>query len=734
MTLIIPNELKNLPIAKILPSINLNSSFILIGATGSGKTMLIPPILSDMQKKTVLIRQPTRSIAKLTHKALNDFFGSQLTIGIITSEDKDTDYRYLHNYNIIVITDGVLSTIIKKLDPMRIILIFDEVHWGTPPLEVDLSLALSYKQTNPSLQIVLLSATISPYTFVKYFEQLSPNPTPDSILRDICLISETEKVNSYPQPQLLKVYYSEGMTYPITKHVIKVPDIKNVDAEISAFCYRMKNNKTFGLVFLPTRADIIQAASRYFPILPTLYFHADSPIEELIGTQPQSSTSSHRTPHCPKPLTPIDSIPFTPSPSPTATVVNNPVLVPVPIPTPIPPSPPIPKLKQGFFKDNKPSGGVCFATISLSTSVTLPFSEVLIIDSTNDSSYIEEIEQKVDKYGINCGSNEIIQKAGRVGRLFPGEATLLTNRDITFADIKPTNIIPPLSKEMPITASLISASHGINIKNAKLLTTLSPTQISNSLETLTYYNFIDNTGSITPKGSRALTLPLNVHDAKLLLSTPPSFIPATAAFLSFPQSMFYLIDPTLSKTTLFSSYSFNSIPLTKILLLQGAIANKSTLHSFCNSLSLNHKRMKSSLFNFHQLGRKFSFSPSDFEDALLALDFSPNSPLSTSYRNLLYMLLPKYNILLDGSGFPVPSRKSSHYSFFSDPQFFSVPNTFMPYKVSGRFSLFQAKGKIFGRVTDATLKLLPTPPIPTLSSTSVPLSALPSDSNSLITL
>ncbi len=634
----IPKELSHLPINKTIPNIDLKKDFVMVAATSSGKTMLIPALIALKNNRVCILRQPTRKIAEMTYNALQKFWGDRLTIGIITSELKETEMKYLNHYNITVVTDGILSYLLKKLDLSRTTIILDECHWASNTLEIEMALTESYKRQFPSLQIVLLSATISPYLFVNYFEKSSTSPVSDPQLRDICYNALSEKVNTMLQPQKLKVYYSEGVTFPIKKNIIRITDVDDIDVPITNFCLEMSFLKHRGLVFLSTRNEIINAARKFSNITPTFFCHADTPVEELTK----------------------------------------------------------------FIDLNKP--GVVFATIALSTSITFPFNKTLILDKTNDACYDEILDQKISLYGIPCGSNEIIQKAGRVGRLFPGEATLLTNRNITWDDIRPTNIIPPLKKELPLTACLIAASHDIDIEHVHLLSDLPQTQINRSIVRLQQMKFIDDKNQITPLGKRALTLPLSPEDAKLILSTPTSFIPATAAFLSFPVGMFYLIDNSSASekklTTLHTRYNLNSIPLTKVLLLQDVYINSLKLKEWCQSSALNYKQMQMAKFNFEQIGSKFSKSPSEFSDELLDL----TNPQLKSYKILIYNLMMKFNAILDGKGFNINNNGGSYFSFFSDPDFFTPKSRYMPVKVSGRFSLFQSKSqKYFGRICDATL-------------------------------
>lgn len=630
----IPIELSNLPVLKTLPQINLKEDFVLTASTGSGKTTLIPAFISHNERRIVILRQPTRKLAYMIYKTLSDFYVGQLTVGIITSEEKNLDYRLINSYNIIVVTDGVITSIIKKLDLSRTTFIFDEIHWMMSATEIELSLVQQYKLSNPSLQIVLLSATIDPYLLVNYFEKNSNNPIPDTTLRDICNKSNSESINNILQPQKLKVYYSEGIAFPIEHHIVKVADINEIDDQITLFCNEMKTIKDKGIVFLSTRNEIKTAQEKYNYILPTFYCHADTPVEDLMR------------------------------------FLNN------------------------------PNAGVVFATIALATSATLPLFGSMIIDKSNDSGYNDILQQKYSKYGVNCDYNEIKQKEGRIGRTRPGKVYLVTTRNISWEDIKPTNIIPPLKKELPINAALVASSHNIDLGKVNLLSDLSKKQIDNSYSKLKSMKFVDENNVITTLGKRALNLPLEPEDAKIMLSTPTSFIPATAAYLSFSSGMFYVIDK--KNNDLINNYTYNSIPITKIRIMQDALTNKSRLKQWCKEYDVNYKRMGMSMYNFHQIGLKFGMEASEIDDKLLSIDLeSPH--LFTAYKMLIYALMPKYSVYIDGKGFNININGYSYFSFFGDPDFFTCDGIV---KASGKFSLFQSsKGHIFGRINDSTINI-----------------------------
>jgi len=635
MSVVIPDKLKDLPINRVLPKINLNNDFILVAATGTGKTMLIPALIAGNNGRLVILRQPTRKIAELTFKALQTFWGDQLTIGIMTSEIKELDMRLINSYNMIVVTDGELSILLKVLDKSRLTVVVDEVHWQQPATEVEISLGENYKRLNPLMQVVFLSATIDPYLFVNYFEKTSNNPIPDTIIRGICERSRTEEVNSIEQKQVLKVYYSEGVAFPVKKSVIQVEKINDIEDELMGFCYRMKTMNEAGLVFMGTRAEILSASIRYNSILPTMFVNADTPVDEMLA----------------------------------------------------------------FLKMN-PSC-VVFATIALSTSITLPFYATLIIDSTSDSEYIEALEQKVNKHGIPTDSNEILQKAGRVGRTREGEAILVTERDISWDLIKPSNIIPPLRKVLPISATLISASHGVDISKANLLSNLSPSQISKSLTKLKAMNFLEQDGTISEMGAKAVSLPLDPDDAKLLMSMPPNYLAATAAFLSFTPGMFYLYEGNNKKM---EEFVVNSIPVTKIMILQEAIRNKKDLKDWCKQYSLSYKQVGLALWSFGQIGKRFDKEEADFKEELLGFDIADDKNLMNGYRALICALMPKFYVHMDNTGFTCEYEGKKHYAFLSDIEMFETYELPHPTKVGGRFTLFLTKTKkVMGRVIDATV-------------------------------
>lgn len=629
----VPVELSKLPVLKIQNEIDLTQDFILTAQTGTGKTMLIPPFISHEHHRIVILRQPTRKMAKKTKLDLEQFWGKQLLIGVITSEDKEIQSNQINSYDIIVVTDGILSFILKQLDLSRTTVIFDEAHWMMSQTEVEMVLCNQYKQTNPQLQIVYLSATIDPEPFLMLHEGVS-DPTPS--LKETLAHKNTPQINSLPQNHKMKVYYAEGTTFDMTKEVIKVESDLEASSAIAKLCIEAKNESQQILIFLSTRAQIQEHQLKFQRLLPTFYNHADTPIEDLIS----------------------------------------------------------------FINTNTPC--VVFATISMSTSMNFPFHKSIILDKTNDSTYSPLLQQTIQFHGVSCGNNEILQKAGRTARFFPGTAILITERDINFSDITPSKVIPPLEKVLPISAVLTGLSHNIDISKSQLLSKLDTTQTINSIKRLQQMKFIDSSNKITKTGKRAVSLPLEPEEANIALKIPDKFLPLICAHLSFPNGLFYIFTNSQKITDAQKKkYTFNSIPITKAKVLQDCLL-ANDLSTFCKKNHINKTKVHQAIFRYKNLSTYFNRTPDDFVSELTKFNFS-NDALLKAFKLSLTSLQLKFPINFKKSGYNIKRNGETFYSFLSDREFFNPSDD--EFNIGSNFSLFktQKSNNIFGRLEDATI-------------------------------
>ena len=276
-----PEALQNLPVAKSLMNgdIQVNGSFAMIAHTGSGKTMIIPAVINMQTGRKVILRQPTRQTTRSVYLGLKHFWGNKLKIGMHTSE---IDEGKLENCDIMVVTDGVMKTWLKKIET-AVTVVFDEYHSQMPVTEIEAGIVKTYLKEGLHFDIVFLSATIRPENILYYFEDLNDTNISPNRISELCDIMEYggEAINSEEQNQWLRLHYSEGVAYPIDEKV----DYYNENKTIPKFCKRMLDEKKRGLIFLCTRAQIQNKCNeirRIMPNLPAEFAHADISIDDII--------------------------------------------------------------------------------------------------------------------------------------------------------------------------------------------------------------------------------------------------------------------------------------------------------------------------------------------------------------------------------------------------------------------------------------------------------------------
>ena len=574
-----PEELKDLPVCKAIQAgkINLDSDFILVAHTGSCKTLGIPPVIALRGRKVVL-RQPTRQTCKSVYLALQKFWGDQLKIGMHTSEE---DHGSLEECNIMVVTDGVLKNWLKE-PKYELAVVLDELHSMLPVTEVELGIAKTFKKGGVNFQIIALSATIRPSNVVRYFEDLNPHPVSEDEIERLCNILEREgeKINTTPQKQFLKMYYSEGVAHPIENRVERyLMDVSNKQpGSIFTFCARLLEEKKRGLVFLCTRneiQDLCADVRSHYPSLPSEFAHADVPIESIIK----------------------------------------------------------------FVKENEPC--VVFATVALATSITLPFDEVLIVDKGIDSIWENGIEKQVTNIPIE--NNGVLQRRGRVGRVKPGVATLTSAFRDSWDNIKPEAIVPPLSKVSPDHVVMVCAQYGVDARGIDILSELDVNDIRHSVARLKWLNLIyedeedKNTLKLTVLGKRVNALPLEIDIGVMVAQCPNELLPAVITIASFDKGMFNLfkgkvqmIDGTTAKGfDLFDRGLVHpkSTLLTKVNILREAYKAQSmdnadeTLRGWADSNGMWAEKLKKVMFKFYQITtRGLSKNESTMRDKLKAFD------------------------------------------------------------------------------------------------------------------
>lgn len=615
--IIFPEKLANLPVARSIKAgeIKLDNSFVLVAHTGSGKTMIIPPVIAKNGMK-VILRQPTRQTARLTYLGLTKFWGDQLKIGMHTSEE---DIGSLDECNIMVCTDGVMKNWLRN-PQYKVCVIFDEFHWQQPITEIELAIVKTYLNEGIKFNIILLSATIRPSNVIKYMENLNPHPVSPGDIDDICdtLEHEGNKVNTMKQKQYLKIYYSEGVAFPIENKILNIYEDRETDSAGKAiidFASRMLVDNKRGLVFLCTRAEVQNTCNRLreiLPLLPVEFAHADVDIDSILK----------------------------------------------------------------FVEDNEPS--ILFATVSLATSATLPFDEVLIIDKGIDTVYEDGIEKQITNIPID--PNGVLQRRGRTGRVKPGICSLVTTYRESWDEIKPAAIVPPLEKVSPIQAALVCAQYEMDPRRLDTLSRLDPYEISRSVNRLKGMGIVYEDGNslkLTVLGKKVAAMPLEVELAVMVAQCPEDIVPAVIGVAACDAGIFNifqtevkmpdgckmhgadLIDPTLINP--------KSILVTKAKIIQGAFKARAdeedTLKQWAETNGLWPKKIEKILFKYFQICSKGNKSERKMREALLAMDIDAKANDIIKYLYNIKMF-EEFELDYDNYG-GKPGFKGEHFGFFA---------------------------------------------------------------------
>ena len=541
--------------------------FGVLAHTGSGKTMIIPGLLSVMNKCLVLLRQPTRGTAYTTYKGLKMFWGDKLRIGIKTSENKEGGYG---DSDLIVVTDGIIKYALQHYEG-KLIVVFDEIHDLMGVTELELGLAKTYLNFGRNVRIVLLTATIRPENLMFYFEDSSVSSSVKDSIRSTCEILSgvsPTAVNTHAQDQRLKFYYAEGVSYEIED---KIHLTENYSDAMDAFVKRMQSETKRGLIFMTTRNDCISASEyineditngeKTFSI-PAMFCHADVEIQKIVD----------------------------------------------------------------FVNEN--DSCIVIATKSLATSVTLPFDEVLIMDKGIDSRVVGDIVER--QTGIPLDNNSILQRRGRVGRVKPGICTLVTRFNRIWEDIKPVPIDPPLEKMSISTVVLTSAKHGIDISKLDVLSDLDKFKVDETISKLEEMRLIERVSdkelSLTYLGKKVIEVPLTPEYAMSVVTSPEEILPAIVAISSFEGKSLYHMSNRKNRLSQRISDD-RSFLITRVNLVREAFKARSrgnrdtTLRKFCDENGLWFKAMKRVLTSFGNiLDKGLRYDEKEYRQRLIEMD------------------------------------------------------------------------------------------------------------------
>lgn len=572
-----PEALKDLPVARAIKSGEIDpiGKSFALIAHTGSGKSICVPAVIAASGIKVILRQPTRQTAKIMYLGLKKFWDDQLSIGIHTSEE---DEGSLAECDIMVCTDGVLKNWLKNLK-YRVCVIQDEFHWMQAISEIEASIVKSYLNSNYPIDMVILSATIRPSNIIKYFENLNNHPVTAQYIDEICETMEHQgpKVNALEQRQWLKCFYAEGVAHPIEDRIVQYfEETPAQDGTIMEFARKMLEEEKRGLVFLCTRAEVQNTCNLIKEKLP------DLPVEFAHADVK------------------IDNI-----------------------------------IK--FVETNEPS--LLFATVSLATSATLPFDEVLIIDKGIDTVYEHGIEKQVTDIPID--NNGVLQRRGRCGRTKPGICTLATAHEDreSWDDIRPTAIKPPLEKVAPIQAALVCAQYGRDPRYLDTLSNLDDRAISRSVKRLKSLGVVyedekeEGVLGLTRIGYKVATLPLEVELAVTVARCPDEILPIVIAIASCDNGIYGMFqqqiiikDKKFTGSDLLDKKLINqeSTLLTKAKIIQGAYLARAdeedSLTQWAQTNGLYPERMKKILFKFYNICKGMGRSENKIKTQLMEMD------------------------------------------------------------------------------------------------------------------
>jgi HrpA-like RNA helicase len=462
--------------------------------------------------------------------------------------------------DITVVTDGVMRSALQDANE-GITVIFDEAHWMHEPTEIELGIVKTYMNQGVDVKCVLLSATIRPDNFLTYFENLNPE---EKRVGGIYIDMVCDKLLKGSEVNEIEQKQFMKCYYAegVLYSVQKHITHTNNQTAINQFVDRIASDNKRGLVFLTTRNEVSQ--------------QKDSQ-ERRMTNKDIAFEFCHADRN-------IDEI------------VN-------------------------FVNDNETS--VLFSTVSMATSATLPFDEVLIIDRGLESDWSGHIPSL--KTNVPIDSNGIIQRAGRVGRTKPGVAFLNTMHKPDFDilagrfssteyirtnwdDIQPEPIKPPL-ESLPLDMVVLTcAAFKMNLRDIDLLSNLVSGQIISAakrMEEKGIINFFDGGDvELTNLGTRINSMQMGVWPAYALCMTRGDMTPAYLASLVVP-TPFGLFDKGGLKKWSANHKRYKSIATFKASVLKEAFAQKrGKISSWAEENGLRVKAIRDSMKSFRDLAKK----------------------------------------------------------------------------------------------------------------------------------
>jgi HrpA-like RNA helicase len=283
---------------KVLDSVTHNRVTIIVGATGSGKSTLVPPLLLDRlpqcQKKPVLCSQPRRLAVVAISKRVaqtrgcDDHYSGEIGYQVGNQNVSTKNTRLLFT------TAGILLETMRANGVSTLTkygcIIIDECHERSPESDLSLALIKQFCKFHPKeeIRIVLMSATFDSNRYKRFFHDVPGCSNIDIIPLETAqaFAAFYDQVQDFYMEDIISQLPQNGVVQTLMRSVLKDPNEdlhhehgKEISPNLLFFIYKLvewldeqEPQEAPFLIFAPTYRHLEQIHTN-LDGLPNLRLH-----------------------------------------------------------------------------------------------------------------------------------------------------------------------------------------------------------------------------------------------------------------------------------------------------------------------------------------------------------------------------------------------------------------------------------------------------------------------------